>query len=93
LVVQLEREFRDASGQFTLQKLWYHAHLSLRTMGTLGELVNAVARATSAEERQDPLNPMAGSELILPLRAKGGGVLGKLAERMLQLSGQVAACY
>ncbi|RKP11111.1 gamma-tubulin complex component protein, partial [Thamnocephalis sphaerospora] len=87
LIAQLEREFRNSAGRFTLQQLWYHAHLSLRTMGALGALVKSAARATHVEERQDPLNAMAGSELVLPLRAKGGGVLGKLAERMLQLSG------
>jgi hypothetical protein len=87
LISQLERDFRNSTQQFTIQKLWYHSHLSLRTMGVLGALVNALARATTTEEYQDPRTAASENEVILPLRAKGGGVLGKLAERMLQLYG------
>ncbi|RKP26377.1 Spc98 family-domain-containing protein [Syncephalis pseudoplumigaleata] len=87
LIAQLERDFRSAAQQFTIQKLWYHSHLSLRTMGVLGALVQALARATSTEEYQDARTAASEHEVILPLRAKGGGVLGALAERMLQLYG------
>lgn len=93
-IAQLEHQFQTST-TFTLQKLWFYAQDTLRTMKVLHNLSMSIRSIQIPPKNDHDIDSVieglqqeeASDELQIPVERKGGAILNILSERLIGLSG------